>query len=386
MSTRLVLQSAALAFLGLLAPLQGAAFAAPCPPARTPPSPEYLDLVTRYAQGEHTASVMALEGWNEDRLRCDLDNLLAAAMAARRCQDCEDQRVFQRFSLRSAILLHADREIKEQFAIPVSEQEAICGTGKQAQVVERLAGMLVLVDPEAKAFLRRFYVAIARHAHWSHCFRQAEQWARNGLKRLPRDGSLLLTLGIGLETAAFLTSVPAPRSAVLGPQALRQFEAQTAKLSGLWETVQRIFEEAVAVEENLHEARLRLGRVHWRLRRPEVARTRFEEVLARSGDPALIFMAHLFLGRVYEDRGAFAEAEIEYRAALWLRPLSDPAATALSHARLLQGDADGAREVLATVLDQLHRRIEIDPYKAYLMAHTREGQTDLAGLRGELVR
>ena len=78
---------------------------------------------------------MALEAWNEDRLRCDLDNLLAAAMAARRCQDCEDQRVFQRFSLRSAILLHADREIKEQFAIPVSEQEAICGTGKQAQVL-----------------------------------------------------------------------------------------------------------------------------------------------------------------------------------------------------------------------------------------------------------
>jgi tetratricopeptide (TPR) repeat protein len=351
-----------------------------------PPSPEYLGLVTRYASGEHDASVAALWSWDDDRLRCDLDNLQAAAMAARRCVDCEDRLVFQRFSLRAAILLHADREIEEQFASPLSEQPATCGTGKQAFVVERLAGMLILVDPEARAFLRRFYVAIARHAQWSHCFPQAERWARTGLKRLPKDGSLLLTLGIGLETSAFLTSVPAPRTAPLGPQALRLFESQTAKLGGLWGTVRRTFEEAIAIDPKLHEARLRLGRVFWRLRRPELARACFEEVLAANSEPALDFLAHLFLGRVHEDTGRIADAEVEYRAALWLRPLSDPAAVALSHARLLQGDPGSAREVLGSVIEQLHRRTEVDPYKNYLMAHTREGRTDLAQLRGEAAR
>jgi tetratricopeptide (TPR) repeat protein len=342
--------------------------------------------VTRYASGEHAFSVSALEGWNDERMRCDLDNLYAAAVAVRRCpRDCEDRLVFERFSVRAAILLHAEREIWEQFGSPVSEQLVRCGTGPQSKVVERLAALLILVDPEAKVFLERFYVAMARRAQWSHCLLQAEWWARAGLDRLPKGGTLLLTRAIALETLAFLTSVPAPRRTVLGQQALRQFEAQTAKVSGLWEGVRRAFEDALAVDPGRHEARLRLGRVFLRLTRIERAQACFEDVLAKGDDPDLLYLAHLFLGRIHEGNGRLTEAEKEYQAAHAIRPFSEPAAVALSHARLLIGDLEGARDILVSTLETHHRRTDIDPYKRYPMAHTSEGQAMLETLRGELI-
>jgi hypothetical protein len=62
------------------------AAAAQCPPVRVPPSAEYLKLVTRYASAEHAEAVLALKGWSDERLRCDLDNLYAAAVAVSRCR------------------------------------------------------------------------------------------------------------------------------------------------------------------------------------------------------------------------------------------------------------------------------------------------------------
>lgn len=363
------------------------ASAAQCPPVRVPPSAEYLKLVTRYASNEHAEAVLALKGWSGERLRCDLDNLHAAAVAVSRCRGkCEDRVVFERFQVRAALLLHAEREIMEQFAVPVTEQSVTCSSGPQAQTVERLATILLLVDPEAKAFLSRFYVAMTRRAQWSHCIPEAEQWARTGLKRFPKDGPLLMTLGIVLETTAFLTLVPAPRAATLGPQAVRQFEAQTAKLGALWERVRRTFEEALAADRNLHEARLRLGRVLWRLDRPEPARAAFEEVISKSDDNVVLYLAHLFLGRIYEDQNRLAEAEKEYQAALALRPFSEAAAVAISHARLMMGDTAGAREAMDQGLEQVRLRVGADPYKNYPMSHTREGQTDLDALRKALIR
>ena len=381
-----VCRSAALALAAALLLPTGAS-AAQCPPARVPPSTEYLNLVTRYAGAGPAEAVVALERWDNERLRCDLDNLQAAAVSASRCRGkCEDHVVFERFPVRAALLLHAEREIMERFAAPVTEQSVTCSTGPHAQTVERLATILLLVDPEAKAFLSRFYVAMTRRAQWSHCIPEAEQWARTGLKRFPKDGPLLMTLGIVLETTAFLTLVPAPRAATLGPQAVRQFEAQTAKLGALWERVRRTFDEALAADRNLHEARLRLGRVLWRLDRPEPARASFEEVISKSDDKVVLYLAHLFLGRIHEDQNRLAEAEKEYQAARALRPSSEAAAVALSHARLMMGDTSGAREVMDAGLEQVRLRVAADPYKNYPMTHTRDGQADLDAMRKALIR
>jgi tetratricopeptide (TPR) repeat protein len=376
-----------LVFFGVLCLLQPAPARAQCAPARVPPSPEYLDLVTRYVSSEPAPAVVALGRFDQEKLRCDLDNLQAAALAVSRCRGkCDDRAVFERFPVRGALLLHAAREVADQFRSPVAEQAVTCATGPQAQAVERLASILVLVDPDAKAFLSRFYLAMTRRAHWSHCIPQAEQWARTGLKRLPKDGDLLTSLGIVLETTAFLTLVPSPRSATLGAPAIRQLEAQTARLNALWERARRAFDDAVAADPSQFEARLRLGRVLWRLHRPEAARACFEEVLRKSADPVLLYLAHLFLGRIHEDEERFTEAEQEYQAALKARPTSEAASVAISHARLLSGDVEGAREFAALSLEQVRTRIDADPYKNYPMTHTRSGQSGLDELREALVR
>lgn len=382
-----LIRGCAFSMLGALFMLPPGASAAQCPPVRVPPSAEYLNLVTRYASAEPAEAVLALKDWSEERLRCDLDNLQAAAVAVSRCRGkCEDRVVFEKFPVRGALLLHAQREILEQFGAPVAEQAVTCSTGPQAQNVERLATILLLVDPDARAFLSRFYVAMTRRAQWSHCIPQAEQWARTGLKRFPKDGPLLMTLGIVLETTAFLTLVPAPRAAIQGAQAVRQFESQTAKLGALWERARRTFEDALAADPKLHEARLRLGRVLWRLDRPEPARACFEEVLSKSDDKVLLYLAHLFLGRIHEDQGRLSEAEKQYEAALAVRSTSDAAAVALSHVRLVMGDTGGAREAMEFGLNQLRVRVEGDPFKNYPMTHTREGQAALDALRKGLSR
>ena len=346
-----------------------------------PPSPEYLKLVTRYASGEYADTVALIGSWSEDRLLCDLHNLQAAAAKARNCTVCSERLVFARFPVQAAIMLHADREILEQFRPPVSEQPPQCGRGLHARAVERLAAMLILVDPEPGVFLKRFFLGMARHAHWSHCLRRAQEWARAGLKWLPRDGTLRLALGVAAETDAFLTLAPAARLVGMGSQAINRIAAQSADLRDLWEGARHAFEEALKVDPELHEARLRLGRVLWRLKRPEPARACFEAVLAQSNDTSLQYLAHLFLGRIHEDKGQLQYAEGEYERALSMRPLSESAAVAVSNVRLLLGDHEGSREVLGQALDQVRSYVETDPFKSYLMTHSHQGQTILDELR-----
>ena len=82
----------------------------------------------------------------------------------------------------------------------------------------------------------------------------------------------------------------------------------------------------------------------------------------------------------------FSQAEKEYQAALALRPFSEAAAVAISHARLMMGDTAGAREAMDQGLEQVRLRVGADPYKNYPMSHTREGQADLDALRKALIR
>lgn len=351
-------------------------WAAPCPASKAVPSPEYSKLVSRYRSGDPAGAISALGGWDEARLECDLKPLQDAARKAAKCIRCPEKVVFDRFSLRAALLLHADREAQEKLRPPVSEQAPpSCDTGPHARVVERLADLLPLVDRQAADFLRRFYLGLARHAHWSHCLSTAELWARAGLKRFPRDGPLMLTLGIAAENDAFHERAPTSRS-----------QGMSGKQRALWEDAQRTFEAALAADPQLHEARLRLGRVLWRLGKTEAARVCFEMVLSKDPEPSLVYLAHLFLGRLHQDQGRLADAEKEYSAALAMRSGSEPAAVAVSYVRQLLGNPEGARDALNRFLVYAHRRTEMDPFIDYLMAHTGMGQRTLEQLRAESSR
>lgn len=348
--------------------------------------PDYPEMVRRYASGEHEAALGLLGGWNEARVRGLADVLRKAVVTVRSCAACPERGRFARFPLRAAILLHGDRELAEQFAPPISEQLARCGVGRHATVLDHLTALLILVDPEAGSFLKRFYLAMARQAHWSHCFVESRTWALAGLKHYPREAPLLLEAGIADESGAFFTLMPADQTLGLTPNGIRIRDAIVRQRRELQENARRSFAEAIAATPDYAEAELRLGRVLWQMGRLEAAQPVLEGALRHAAEPPLPYLAHLFLGRVLEDRGQWAEAEGHYRAALEAQPRSEVAAVAVSHVRLLQGDNESARDLLAAGLEAVARRTGFDPWISYHVIQEPEGEKMLALLRREVMK
>ena len=347
---------------------------------------DYSDIVRLYAAGDTNAALWQLGSWSEERVRRHVSDLSDAVVSIRKCPACPTRLAFAGFPVRAALLLHADREVQQQLNPPESEQIPVCGSGPQAMAVEHLAAILLLVDPEAGPFVKRAYLGMAGQAMWSHCFGEAAGWARSGLKHFPKDPSLLLAEGVAAEGRAFFTLAPAPPVMGLTPASLRKREALKAELRDLRETARQSFEEAASGDPNLVEARLRLGRVLWRLGRPEPARAAFEAVLAKYAEAPQQYLAHLFLGRILEDEGELAGAEEHYRLALAMQPLSEIAAVAVSHARFLQGDVEGARHLLSAGLEAVRTRRDFDPWMSYLLPQTPGGERILAELRQSISR
>jgi len=371
-----------LALAALCVSFQGVAAAQSVPVL----SAEYAEMVRLYAAGDSTAALAYLRAWPESRVREHNDGLKDAVVSIRKCPGCPTRLAFSRFPVRAALLLHADLETQQQLSPPESEQIPVCGSGPQAMAVEHLAAILLLIDPDAGSFVKRAYLGMAGQAMWSHCFGEAGGWARSGLRHFPRDPLLLLAEGVAFEARSFFTMAPAPATMGLTPATLRRREALKAELRDLGEKARQSFEQALSADPNLVEARLRLGRVQWRLGREEPARAALEEVLAKHAEAPQQYLAHLFLGRILEDRGELAAAEEHYRVALAMQPLSEIAAVAVSHARLLQGDVEGARDRLRAGLEAVRARRDFDPWMSYLLPQTPGGEAIMAELRESISR
>ncbi len=371
-----------LALAGLCLSLSGGAVAQAVPAL----SAEYAEMVRLYAAGDSTAALAFLRAWPEGRIREHIEGLKDAVVSIRKCPGCPTRLAFSRFPVRAALLLHADLEVQQQLSPPESEQIPVCGSGPQAMAVEHLAAILLLIDPDASAFVKRAYLGMAGQAMWSHCFGEAAGWARSGLRHFPKDPSLLLADGVAFEARSFFTMAPAPATMGVTPATLRKREALKANLRDLGERARQSFEAALSADPNLVEARLRLGRVLWRLGRPEPARAALEEVLAKHAEAPQQYLAHLFLGRILEERGELAAAEEHYLVALAMQPLSEIAAVALSHARFLQGDVEGARDQLRAGLEAVRSRRDFDPWMLHLLPQTPGGEAIMAELRQSISR
>lgn len=348
-------------------------------------SSDFEDLVDLYVAGGEAQALAQLAAWSKFEVRAHVGKLMKAEGATRRCLRCPGSLAFSNTQVRAALLLHARREIQENLHPPKGEQVIRCDTGLHAQAVAHLSAILMLVDHQAGDFLRPFYLAMARQALWSHCLVESRSWAQAGLKLFLKEAPLIMSMGIVSETEAFFTPAPAP-STVLPPSTIRRREAAATRLRRRWETARAEYEAAVAAAPDLLEARLRLGRVLWRLGQPEKARVHFEAVIATATatDADNRFLSHLFLGDVFEDRGQLAEAESQYRAAIDLEPQSARAVVALSHVRFLQGDTASAREILAASLEAARPQAGVDPWVSYLVIQAPEGEHILANLARSL--
>ena len=98
-------------------------------------------------------------------------------------------------------------------------------------------------------------------------------------------------------------------------------------------------------------------------------RARLREAVARASEPRHAYLAHLFLGQVYEDSNDLDHAQAEYRAATELDPEAQSVAVALSRALQLVGEGEESLRVLEHGLEAARRRSKRDPYWDYLVAN-----------------
>ncbi len=326
--------------------------------AERDPDP-YLALVRSYAHGEQAAAVEELARISEQVQRRGYERIRRLAVRAERCPSCPDAEEFLRLPLKAAVMLHGDRDAVLNPRFAEVEQRRPC-PGWQAWLAGEYATLLARW-PSTREFARAFFTAMALRCQMDACLDHAQRWAEAGLKLFPRDTMLLYGLGsIHEETAVLITCASGPvpvRSEFQGAPLERERHLRAAR---------RCFAEAVAVEGGFALARVRLGRVLWRLGDAEPARASLEAALPRTIDPATLYLARLFLGRVHEDAGRLDLALLQYRHALELDPRSQAAALALSHVLRLLGDAPASRRQLLQGLAHAGWRLRRDWFWDYL--------------------
>jgi tetratricopeptide (TPR) repeat protein len=117
----------------------------------------------------------------------------------------------------------------------------------------------------------------------------------------------------------------------------------TTPRSRLLGLIARNYEDVLARNASLDEARLRLGRVLAAYGQRTQAVADLRAVASSDSDPFLVSVAHLCLAQVAGDT---AEAVGEYRAALEAVPSLRAAWVGLSHSLLQQGERAAAREAI----------------------------------------
>jgi tetratricopeptide (TPR) repeat protein len=313
----------------------------------------YARMVALYASGGREAAVSQVGELSSDDLRRELKALRKVlGPGAPTCRLCERE-----ISLRAALMLHTDRALFEKQHTRQADGEPECVASLEADVAAAIAEILAYRDLDLRDFAARWAAATALRARADGCMLDAVHYVDLGLRWSPHDPTLLLVRGTIHETiASALVGLAEPRPEEGPGSGLRYRDELGLALAS--------FEGALAVDPGAAEARLRLGRVQWRLGRAAQARASLHALLQAKPNSSLAYLAHLFLGRLDEDADRFDDAQRQYRVALELDPSAQAAGVGLSHALLLGGDDVGAREALKAALDAAPRS-EGDMYWGY---------------------
>jgi tetratricopeptide (TPR) repeat protein len=346
----------------------------PAPAGSQGLSPAYETVVGRYVAGDRAGAVAELGTWSEERLREETVALDALCRTAQACSLCPAAAEWRRIA-RAALMLQSD-----------CAQQARRG-GKPAHAMESatadIARMLA-TDPTLRAFAARWYEATAGLAQGENRWDEALGWAEAGVRAFPQSPELLLAHGSIEETVAVQAALPSTEPALVADSSQRRANRQRQQ-DALFqlERARDAFLAAIAAAPGLPEARLRLGRVEWRLGRAPEARAALEGLLSTQRAGPTAFLGHLFLGRVHEEAGRQDEALACYESALALHPRAQSALVARSHLRLRRGDAAGARRDAETAVAAGGHRLTEDPYWLYPWGAAVGAEERLEALRRE---
>jgi tetratricopeptide (TPR) repeat protein len=343
-------------------------------------SPAYRSVLSRYAAGERDAAVADLAAWPEARLREEIGPL--GAMRQRLRPQEELARVWDGLPLRAGLMLHADAALAER-------RNGGLARLQESAALEYVAWMRD--DPRHAEFVRRFLEATVAVHHAEMRWGPALDWSDRALKVVPDSAPVhLVVAAIEEAQGTLVTAVPRgdPLFSPFGDRASRAlraaFEAGN-EARGRFGKAREAARRALAADPSSVEARLRLGRLAWRLGEPDEARTQLQAVVDAGSPTPLVFLAHLFLGGLAEDEGSLPGAVRSYETALTIVPLSQSAAVALSEARHRIGDLPGARQALLAGVAEAGRRAAADPFWNYPLGASTDALARLEALRREVV-
>ena len=314
--------------------------AQPTPPADLA---AYLALVAQYRDGRYEAATNELAAWPQDAMERAIQSLAKVGGSGRQPE------AIPVADLETLVLLHA--ELGQGLGVQLS----VPSRRLHLEAVRRL--MQVPFVAADAAFCRRFRLLTGFIDQGRFDFVAAGTAIEGALRSSPDDSYSLMALGRIHETAAAM-DIPGLTALGSGGKAEGLEGPARAELASAAE----LYRHALVSDPSLHEARLRLGRVLQLQARGPEAHQALEDVIERSPDRNLLYMANLLLGALQETDGELFQAVAYYREAMTADPRGLTAKRALAHALHRLGRRAEALDLVSRPLSD-----EVDAPDAWLL-------------------
>jgi tetratricopeptide (TPR) repeat protein len=302
--------------------------------AERPLKSPYAALVRQYLMGDADAAVRALLSWDAEQATASVHPLSSRA------------------ELDAAIALHTEAGCRSSSA-PAFEYHFWITQRAMAATVSRMRD----------APLRRYWIRAIATGSAVH----ARQIAPDDPEI---ESAVLVALGALMESPS-----DALREAQTDFDHPRVPEADLARAAVT-------YREALALNADLWEARLRLGSVLGRLHQTDEAMAQLERVRTQANDSRFRYLAWLCLGQIHEEAGRTEAARAAYDEAVRAFPDGFIARTALAHLLESSGRVAEGRKVLQeALLRPPSGRAESDPWHEYLYSSLSLMEQHLAALR-----
>jgi tetratricopeptide (TPR) repeat protein len=328
----------------------------------------YRAAIAEYRSGRREASIEIALSWTRDLgfVKELPAGILAIEERKGRADDLEWRDV------EAAVLLHTDAATAAVFREPPVQW------WKHLDAARMLNGWLARLDqtrprgglpPYSRAYQARvWYLAtlVSFSRLWQHS--TIEAMADEAAEQYPGDADIQLAAGAVSERLAYYRG-----SSFGGTRARRKAGDR--------------YRAAVAAGPGIHEAVVRLGHVLAASGRKREAEVEFRQAIRDARDPRVLYLAHLFLGRLLENDRQFVPAADEYAAAVASQPDAQAARSALAHVKIELGRIDEAWPALEPGLDSaLPQNDFADPFCSYGMGPLVDLEALLLGMRDAVRR
>lgn len=331
--------------------------------------PSYTDIVKRYRAGEFEAAVSALQAMPPWEVQGGVDAMVRAVEKAGGIEP-----------VKAAAMLHTEAAIDGRLRRNARGFDEWTAANKLVRLVQDK-------DP-LSAFVRDWRLLMTAFLQGQQDLFVAMDYARGTWKIVVRQAAGMpgiipatsasgpLPAGLeGVDHAELRLAVAAIHEMVW----TRDRESGTRPRGDLNAAAGEL-RRAIALQPDLIEARVRLGRVLTLTGRHDEA-GRVLADLDNSAGPRFTYLARLFEGTLAERRGDATAAEQRYMSAIDAAPAAQSARVALAHLRHAAGDRAGAATRVRALASDLAARDADDPWLWYLKGMSWRAEGYLAELR-----